>query len=151
MKTTLSILTLLLIFGCISESNLKPILPTQIIHSNSAKVWVLESEIVNNEEKAPRTRDFKTAFIFYSDGEFIEQKMVHLGSNKGKQGVFYLTISSQTEDTVFSLNYKNNEYKSFHLKKCSSKELHLEEVENIDTLTNSYWILKTLPKPLEWY
>lgn len=122
----------------------------QIIHSNSAKVWVLESEIVNNKEKAPQTRDFKTAFILYSDGEFIEQKMVHLGSSKGKQGLFYLKISPETQDTVFSLNYKNNEFKSFHLKKCSSKELLLEKIENTDSPTSNYWVLKTLPKPHGW-
>jgi hypothetical protein len=112
---------------------------------------VLESEIVNNEEKAPKTRDFKTAFIIYNDGEFLEQKMVNLGSSKGKQGVYYLTISPETEDTVFSLNYKNHVYKTFHLKKCSSKELHLQQVEIADTSINSFWTLKTLPKPHKWY
>jgi len=122
----------------------------QILHSNSAKVWVLGSEVINSEEKAPKTHDFKTAFVFYSDGEFIEQKMVHLGSSKGKQGVFYLNISSETQDTIFSLIYKNKEYKTFQLKKCSSKELHLKEVENADSSLNSYWKLNTLPKPLEW-
>lgn len=122
----------------------------QIIHSNSAKVWVLDSDIVNNEENAPQTRDFKTAFILYSDGEFIEQKMVHLGSNKGKQGDFYFNISSETQDTIFSLNYKNNKYKTFHVKKCTSKELHLKEVDNADTTLNRFWILKTLPKPIGW-
>lgn len=122
----------------------------QIIHSNSSKVWVLESEIVGEDEKTPEIQDFKTAFIFYSDGEFIEQKMVHLGSNKGKQGIYYLNLSSKTQDTVFSLNYKNNEYKTFHLKKCTSKELHLMEVEKEDSTTNRIWILKTLPKPAEW-
>lgn len=122
----------------------------QIVHSNSAKVWVLDSEIVKKEEKAPQTRDFKTAFVFYSDGEFIEQKMVHLGSSKGKQGIFYLNISSETQDTVFSLNYKNNQYKTFHLKKCTSKELYLKEVDNADSTLNSFWKLKTLPKPVAW-
>jgi hypothetical protein len=122
----------------------------QIVHSNSAKVWVLDREIVKSEEKVPKKKDFKTAFVFYSDGEFIEQKMVHLGSSKGKQGVFYLNISSATQDTVFSLNYENNEYRTFHLKKCTSKELHLREVDNADSTLNSFWILKTLAKPIGW-
>jgi hypothetical protein len=123
----------------------------QIIHSNSAKVWVLESEVVNNEEKAPKTRDFKTAYIFYSDGAFIEQKMTHLGSSKGKQGVYYLTISSESKDTIFSLSYKNRENKTFNLKKCSSKELLLKRSLDNDSTENSYWTLKTLSKPTEWY
>lgn len=151
MKVIISIFTLILFFGCISESNLRPIVPTQIIHSNSAKVWVLESEVINNEELVPKTRDFKRAFIFYSDGAFIEQKMVHLGSSKGKKGTFYLTISPETQDTIFSLNYKNKEYLTFNLKKCSSKKLELEQTDNSDSLSNRYWVLKTLPKPIEWY
>lgn len=150
MKIVLSILTLFLIYGCISESSLKPVVPMQIIHSNSAKVWVVESRVENNEEKAPKTRDFKTAFVFYSDGEFIEQKMVHLGSSKGNQGVFYLNISSKSQDTVFSLNYANNEYKTFHLKNCTSKELRLKEVLSTDSISDRYWVLRTLPKPFEW-
>lgn len=123
----------------------------QIIHSNSSKVWVLESEIVNNKEKSPKTRDFKTAFILYDDGEFLEQKMVHLGSSKGKQGNYSLSITPKTEDTVLRFNYKSSDYKTFHLKKCSSKELLLKKVENNDSTTISYWTLKTLQKPLEWY
>lgn len=119
----------------------------QIIHSNSAKVWIVESRIQNSEEKAPQARDFKTAFVFYNDGEFIEQKLVHLGSSKGKHGVFYLNISSESQDTVFSLNYANNEYMTFHLKKCSSKELRLKEVKSTDSNSDNYWILRTLPKP----
>lgn len=123
----------------------------QILHSNSAKVWVLESNIVNGIEKSPNTRDFKTAFILYNDGEFIEQKMVHLGSSKGKLGVYNLSISPETSDTLFKLNYRNNQNKSFHLKKCSSKEIHLEEVDLQDTVQSSFWTLKTLPKPEKWY
>lgn len=122
----------------------------QIIHSNSAKVWILESKIVNNEEKAPKTRDFKTAFIFYSDGAFIEQKMTHLGSSKGKQGVYYLIISPESKDTLFSLSYKNRENMSFNLKKCSSKELLLKKSPDTDSIPDTYWTLKTLPKPIEW-
>ena len=75
MKVIISISLLFILYGCISESNLKPVIPMQIIHSNSSKVWVLDSETVGKDEKTPEIQDFKTAFIFYSDGEFIEQKM----------------------------------------------------------------------------
>lgn len=123
----------------------------QLLHSNSAKVWILESNVVNGTEKCPRTRDFKTAFILYNDGEFIEQKMVHLGSSKGKLGVYSLNISPDTNDTLFNLSYRNNQTKSFHLKKCSSMEISLEEIVISDTIESSFWTLKTLPKPEKWY
>jgi hypothetical protein len=141
-----------LFLGCISESSLKPIVPMQILHSNSAKVWVLESNVVNDVEKSPRTRDFQTAFILYNDGEFIEQKMVHLGSSKGKLGFYSLSISPETNDTLFVLNYKkNNQNMSFHLKKVTSMEIYLEEVVQQDTDEQRFWTLKSLPKPVKWY
>ena len=137
--------------GCISESSLKPILPMQLLHSNSAKVWVLESKLVNDIETTPTTRDFKTAFILYNDGEFIEQKMVHLGSSKGIIGNYNLSISPETQDTIFNLNYRGNESKSFQLKNCSSSSMLLQQVELHDSIESSLWELKTLPKPAKWY
>lgn len=124
----------------------------QIIHSNSAKVWVLESNVINGVEKRPKTRDFQTAFILYNDGEFIEQKMAHLGSSRGKLGVYSLSISPETNDTLFVLNYnKNNLKKSFKFKNCTSQEISMEQVLLGDTIQSSLWTLKTLPKPNKWY
>ena len=123
----------------------------QIIHSNSAKVWVLESNVVNGIENRPKTRDFQTAFILYNGGEFIEQKMVHLGSRKGKIGVYSLSISPETNDTLFVLNYnKNNLKKTFSVKKISSMEIYLNEILLQDTIESSSWTLKSLPKPDKW-
>lgn len=137
--------------GCISESNLKPILPMQIIHSNSAKVWVLESKIIENEETAPKTHDFKTTYIFYNNGEFLEQKMVHLGSKKGLQGVYSLNITPENQDTLFRLTYKSRVNRTFYLKSCSSEKMILQEAEIDAIKKDNFWILKTLPKPSEWY
>lgn len=137
--------------GCISESSLKPILPMQLLHSNSAKVWVLESELVNDIEKSPTTRDFKTAIILYDDGKFIEQKMVHLGSSKGNIGNYNLSISLEAKDTLFNLNYRSSQTKTFQLKDCSSTSMLLKEIELQDSIESSFWVLKTLPKPNKWY
>lgn len=145
MKLLITILFSLLISGCISESSLKPVVPMQIIHANSAKVWILESLIVNQVEKSPQTRDFKTAYIFYENGEFLKQKMVHLGSNKGEKGNFSLTILPEHQDTILYLNYKDRSKKSYYLKLCTSKEMRLQESENVN-LT-----FKTLPNPSTWY
>lgn len=123
----------------------------QIIHSNSAKVWVLENNIIANEESTPQTRDFKTAFIFYNNGVFLEQKTVHLGSNKGQKGVYSLIISQEEKDTILNLNYKNKETKIFRLVYCSSQELKLQKAEENFSKKNNFWILKTLPKPSKWY
>ncbi|MEX1191373.1 MAG: hypothetical protein WEA99_05315 [Brumimicrobium sp.] len=118
----------------------------QIIHSNSAKVWVAESILTNGEETAKQTNEFKKTFIFYEDGEFIEQELNHLASFRGKKGKYILTLNDSHQDTLFKLYYNDKSSLYFHVKECDSDLLKLHELDVEKNSVNSIWTLRTLSK-----
>ncbi|MDX1652734.1 MAG: hypothetical protein R3277_09590 [Brumimicrobium sp.] len=140
---------LLAFSGCISSDDLKPIVPMQIFHANSAKVWVLEGLTKKGIDKVPRTREMKTAFVLYNDGGFLEQKIMYLGSSKGITGKFGVFIDPEKQDTLFSLYYKKQTNLTFLIRKCESGRLELQQVSDSREPLDTYWTLTTLPKPYE--
>ena len=140
MKYYIYILILVILSSCIDEKSLKPIVPGSLFHANSAKTWLLDKEIFNNRDVTPKIASNKMSLTFFSDGEFYQQKLMHLGTDKGIKGTFYLQIIDS--DTLFYLDYKDSDKLKFNVHYLTEKNIQLS------TLNDSLkWVLISYPKP----
>lgn len=116
--------------NCINKDSLKPILPSHLLHSNSSKVWVLNQHILNKNEVSPSLRENKKALILFDNLEFIEQELIHLGSNIGRTGQYSLALT-ENSDTIFNLFYSDSKsFIKYKVKYISVKELTLLKSES---------------------
>lgn len=140
MKPVVVILLTLLLGSCINEGDLRPVIPIQLINSNSAKTWIKTGHLIKNKNTAPRLNELRTTYTFYHDGTFREQQMIHLGSNKGRVGRFNLSITKQ-QDTLLRLYYHLAEDVEFKIKHIDSRSLKIQR-------DSVLWILETMEPPL---
>lgn len=139
-RSILSILFLFIVlFACIQESELKPIVPESLIHSNSSKIWILDTVIKNDSIISPMLLSHKTTLTFFEDGEIFFQTYKNLGSTQGIKGRYTITIPS---DSILHLSFSENDSKYFYIKQASNTSLKLQQKsENIN------WYLKAYQKP----
>lgn len=140
MKLIAVISLLLILFSCIDEAELRPVVPEQLINSNSAKSWVKTGHILGNKNSAPRLNELRETYTFYYDGTFRKQQMIHLGSSKGRVGRYNLGITKKVQDTFLRLYFNHAEDIEFQIKHIDSRNLILEK----DSIT---WVLETLEPP----
>ncbi len=118
--------------SCIYEGSLRPVLPSSLLHANSAKSWVVHSQVDKRQELAPQLQERKEVFTFYHNGTFRRQQLIHLGSERGEKGYFSLKVSKQKQDTMVFLHYADNRKEQWHDLKvqtrkisCRNDQMHL--------------------------
>lgn len=115
-------------------------IPGQLIHANSSKVWVKTKVIKDNGDNlAPVLNELKTAYILFENGTFREQQLIHLGSKNGVVGSYGVSIS-ETNDTSLVFFYPGNEEEQFQLEYIDSKQMKLSN-------QNETWFFETLKAP----
>lgn len=140
MKHYIYILLILILSSCIDEKSLKPIVPNYLLHSNSAKTWVVNNEVVEGQNITAKIHPNKMTLTFFSDGEFYEQKLLHLATDKGVKGKYSLHVKDS--DTVFYLQYKDAEKIAFRVNHLSNQKILISTIN--DSLK---WELISYPKP----
>lgn len=132
--------------GCVPESELKSHFPHFVLHGHGAKPWIVESVVVNNEEKAPRIHTQKNVFVFYDDFTIFEQQVSLIGSYKGKKGYYSGSIVPQTNDTLLRLEFKDEQSYLFRVELISNHKLILKRLTS-ENNGDEVWKLTTVPKP----
>lgn len=105
MRTALLVL-LMFIFGCSDDSSVVKIRINSLLHDDSSKVWMVESELINGEEHAPENINFRTVITFYEDFKFAEQPLNTLGNRPPVYGIF--EVGNQNETILFLHNKSEN-------------------------------------------
>lgn len=126
--------------GCIYEDSLHPVPPTSLLHANSAKSWVVYSQIDQRKDIAPKLHERKEVFTFYHNGTFRRQQLIHLGSDRGEKGHYNLKVSKKEEDTLLLLRYTDNRKKHWKDLKIQSRKISCQH-------DNMHLTLRTLKVP----
>ncbi len=104
-----ALFTLLLVFSsCDREPGLE-VSMAYLLHDNSSKVWMVQSEIIGEEELAPKNNNFKTVLIFYNDFSYAEQPLNSIGNRPPVYGTY--EVEYQNEALSFVLSRNKNTFK----------------------------------------
>tara|TARA_B100000809_G_scaffold189497_1_gene188029 strand:+ start:464 stop:934 length:471 start_codon:yes stop_codon:yes gene_type:complete len=74
--------------GCINNDQKITIAPYELLHDNSSKVWILDSQYENNIDRTPYNRLDKWVITFYSDQSFVLTTLGHFADYSLHQGDF---------------------------------------------------------------
>lgn len=112
------------IFGCNDESSAIKIRINSLLHDDSSKVWMVESEMIGGEEYAPENINFRTVITFYEDSKFAEQPLNTLGNRPPKYGTF--DVGSQNEIISF---FQERKETVFLIESYSKERIVLKSIE----------------------
>ncbi|NGF76994.1 hypothetical protein G5B10_13985 [Fluviicola sp. SGL-29] len=99
---------LLITAGCGNETSIVEIRINSLLHDDSSKVWMVESERIDGVEHAPENINFRTVITFYADSKFSEQPLNTIGNRPPKYGSFEIADQNITMD--FRVDNKQNTY-----------------------------------------
>jgi hypothetical protein len=97
----------LLLSACTNEDP-NQVLIYSLLHDDSSKVWIVDSEQINNQEYTEEDLYEKKALIFYEDRTYQEIKLKEIGSAKPTLGEFEVT--HQNKAIRFRLNKQTQEF-----------------------------------------
>lgn len=144
MKKLFVIITLVVLQGCIAKSNLKPIVPGYVIHSNSSKIWLVDEIIESNKNLAPLLKERKTTFTFFEDNTIFIQPLGKLGTHVGEKGSYSFSFEPKVQDTLLAIYLENKEQIKFQVKRITDKKMDL--IFTADEVSQE-WRLISYPKP----
>tara|TARA_B100000508_G_scaffold130740_1_gene118299 strand:- start:4478 stop:4906 length:429 start_codon:yes stop_codon:yes gene_type:complete len=124
MKIIIPIIVISAFYSCIYDSSLKPVIPNHLITANSAKTWVQTEYTKHGESVVPHLSESRFTYTFYDNGTFREQRLIHLGSKKGKKGNFSWKVSEEN-DTIISLLYYGAPPLSLNIESIDTKIMRL--------------------------
>lgn len=75
------------------------IYPYEVLHDNSSKVWILDSQFDNNVNKTPVNRLEKWVLIFYNDQSFVLNTLENFGNFSVLHGMF--TFSDDSKKIIY--------------------------------------------------
>lgn len=127
----------ILLQSCKEEPALKVSL-AYLLHDDSSKVWMVKSELINDEEFAPENINFRTVIVFYDDDSYSEQPLNSMGNRPPTYGKY--EIEYQNEAITFVLSRKKNTFKVDFYSKSMIVLKAKDEKETIEL------ILVPLPK-----
>lgn len=99
---------LLIAAGCGNDTSVVEIRINSLLHDDSSKVWMVESERINGVENVPENINFRTVITFYADSKFSEQPLNTIGNRPPKYGSF--DVADQNITMSFSADNKRNTY-----------------------------------------
>lgn len=115
---------LFLLCGCETDGAILSIRINSLLHDDSSKTWMIESELIDGEEYAPDNINFRTVITFYNDFQFAEQPLNTLGNRPPKYGTF--EVGDQNTTILFTCDKKES---TFFIEDYSKKEITLSSVE----------------------
>lgn len=115
MTRFLLLILLFAVMGCGTGTPPSQIYIGSLLHDDSSKIWMVESEQINGEEYAPENPNFRTVIIFYKDFTFAEQPLNMIGNRPPKYGAFEL--AHQNTSIKFIQNSKENVFTVSHFSK----------------------------------
>nr|WP_299206193.1 hypothetical protein [uncultured Brumimicrobium sp.] len=143
MRSFIFIISSLLLSACINEYTLDSNFPTHHIHSNSAKVWVLNNTDDLKSKKVSKLKAYRKTYTFYLNGTFREQELIHLGSDAGLVGHFRIENDHKDRSKLI-LDFKDSPSEYYEIIKITNTYLELKSTgENPET-----WRFKTLKPPV---
>jgi hypothetical protein len=136
------IISLLLLSSCINENTLHSSFPIQLLHGNSAKVWVLAKSSDPNDKNVAAMNNYRKSFIFYSNKRFRDQELIHLGSKEGFKGK-YTVNNYPNNDTVLNLNYSDGSVYYFRINTIGNQTMTLQDINHEEII----WEFTSLKPP----
>lgn len=137
------ILLLSLLSSCINADDLQYMFPKHYLDGNSAKIWVLEKSSLENDSALTHTEAYRKSFIFHDNRTFREQEFIHLGSQQGEYGRFWV-FQDKGDEVFLRLNYENKkEVLFFDVLHINKHTLTLKNQK-----TSVIWEFKSLTPPL---
>jgi hypothetical protein len=115
---------LLVFLGACNNDSVVQIRINSLLHDDSSKVWMVESEQVDGKENAPENTNFRTIITFYRDLKFTEQPLNTIGNKPPKYGSF--EVGAQNEILTFTMNKRKNDFK---VKEYSKERIVLHSVD----------------------
>lgn len=142
MKNVIFVISLFLLSSCINENTSHIPFPEQLLHGNSAKVWVLSKTSNPNDPHFSALENYRKSFIFYSNNTFREQELIHLGSKKGRKGKYQI---GKVEKGTFAilLTYSDNKMLPLNIESISNSKLKVKRLLDDPTI----WEFNSLKPP----
>ncbi len=131
-------LLIIFILGCVERQNPNIIRLVSLLHDDSSKVWLVESEKINDQEYASKNINFKTVIVFYNDLTFSEQPLNEIGNKPPKYGI--IEIKNELNAINFTYSQKTTTYK---IEKFTKDEVVLSSTKGEKNKT----ILKLISLP----
>lgn len=107
--------------------------PSQILHGNSAKVWVLSESSIANDKSVTALENYRKTYIFFANERFREQELIHLGSKKGLIGRYDIR-NDHKGGKVLCLYFQDGHKEFFSIQGIDNYNLTLQDYENQATL-----------------
>jgi len=117
------------ITGCLNNTTKVTIAPYEILHDNSSKVWILDSQFENNIDRTPYNRLDKWVITFYSDNTFVLTTLGHFADYSLHQGSF--SFNDDSSKIIF--NWKSGQVDENEIELIDRTNLiyTLEQDENV--------------------
>ena len=93
--------------SCITDELLKPIPPSELLHDNNSKVWIIQEDLEGDKDYAPIKRKDKQTLLFFESGDFYLQKLNDWGSDDFLQGIYTLYTDDKTKEITLRLSFEN--------------------------------------------
>lgn len=129
--------------GCVSEEVMWSIPPSDLLHDNNSKVWMIAQDVKDGKDYSPFKRSKKQTILFYKDGEFFMQRMDEWGTDSIQKGQFTLQGFQGIDQSNLTLIFDNGEKVEFVIEESSPKEFTLQYIDD----TSRRLVLSTLSKP----
>jgi hypothetical protein len=91
--------------SCLNNTQKVNIAPYELLHDNSSKVWILDSQFENDVDKTPFNRLDKWIITFYSDESFVLTTLGHFADYSLHQGNF----SFNDDNSKIIFNWKSGQ------------------------------------------
>ena len=138
MKSISTFFLILFFVACQGGDKIVEIKINSLLHDDSSKVWMIESEKVNGVEQVSQNINFRTIITFYNTHDFAEQTLNTMGNKPPKYGTFYIGEKNGT------LHFKRNINENvFSIKRYSKKAIELTSSDKKGTKT----FIRLVPLP----
>jgi len=135
-------IALLFLTSCIDKSTLNNSFPSQLLHGNSAKVWIIKESSDSNDKNISALNNYLKSFIFYSNQRFRDQELIHLGSKEGQKGIYSIK-KDKYEKIILHLSYSEGDRRNFVIQEISNTKLTLQSLNG----SRATWELSSLKPP----
>ncbi|WP_146194078.1 hypothetical protein [Brumimicrobium oceani] len=137
------IISILLLYSCKNENNSHFSFPIQLLHGNSAKVWILSKSNISTDPYFSSLENYRKTLTFHSNNTFRDQELIHLGSNRGQTGKYKIKKAEKDSNYEILLNYSNEETLKLSIHSISNSKLVVKARLNPAAI----WEFNTLKAP----
>lgn len=131
------LLSSVLFFACVQDSEFKSIDPYYIFHDNSSKVWLINHAYKDGKDNSPMSLGMKDIVTIHATHNCYFQRMGSFGDSPGKKGI----LSLNWDEKMLSFQFKGESWD------FTIKSLQIEKIILVPINKKFPYTLELIPVP----